>query len=62
LDEVISFVPATPLAIAPTVPKPPIFVPPIYMNAAMANPIIEANRLAVKRGGCGEVIIDPIQR
>jgi hypothetical protein len=28
----------------------------------MANPIIEANRLAVKRGGCGEVIIDPIQR
>jgi hypothetical protein len=32
------------------------------MNAAMANPIIEANRLAAKRGGCGEVIIDPIQR
>jgi hypothetical protein len=32
------------------------------MNAAMASPIIEAIRLAVKRGDCGEVIIDPIQR
>jgi hypothetical protein len=32
------------------------------MNAAMANPIIEAIRLAVKRGDGGEVIIGPIQR
>jgi hypothetical protein len=57
LDEVISFVPATPLAVAPSAPKPLK-----YMNAAMANPIIEAIRLAVKRGDCGEVIIGPIQR
>jgi hypothetical protein len=32
------------------------------MNEATANPIIEAIRLAVKRGSFGEVIIDPIQR
>jgi hypothetical protein len=28
----------------------------------MANPIIEAIRLAEIRGSCGAVIIDPIQR
>jgi hypothetical protein len=51
---VTSFVPATPLAIA--------LKPLIYMNEAMANPIIEAIRLALIRGGCAAVIIGPIQR
>jgi hypothetical protein len=32
------------------------------MNEAMANPIIEAIRLAVIRGSCAVVIIVPIQR
>jgi hypothetical protein len=57
LDVVTSFVPAAPLAIAPSAPKSLI-----YMNEATANPIIEAIRLAVKRGIFGAVIIDPIQR
>jgi hypothetical protein len=57
LEVVTSFVPATPVAIAPSALNPLI-----YMNEAIANPIIEAIRLAVNRGSCGEVIIDPIQR
>ncbi len=57
LDVVTSFVPAAPLAIAPSALKPLR-----NMNEAIANPIIEAIRLAIKHGSCAEVIIGLIQR